>query len=94
MAAIDRALDHDRRKRDTRQQLADARTRCATLTSRERQVFALVTAGLTNKRAGVRLGTSDKTIKVHRGRAMEKMGAASFADLVRLAELLDVKSWH
>jgi FixJ family two-component response regulator len=92
LAAVDQALDHDRRTRLSRRQVADARTRHATLTPREREVFALVTTGLTNKRVGVRLGTSEKTIKVHRGRAMEKMGAASFADLVRMAELLDVTS--
>ena len=92
MAAVDQAIDHDRRARITRRQVADARTRYATLTPRERQVFALVTTGLTNKRVGDRLGTSEKTIKVHRGRVMEKMSAGSFADLVRLAEMLDVTS--
>jgi FixJ family two-component response regulator len=64
--------------------------RYQTLTSREREVFALITAGLLNKQAGAELGTAEKTIKVHRAHVMEKMGAGSLADLVRMAERLRI----
>ena len=60
-------------------------TRLRTLTPREREVLPLVAAGLPNKQIAARLGTSLQTIKVHRARVMEKMQAASLADLVRMA---------
>jgi FixJ family two-component response regulator len=60
------------------------------LTAREREVFALVATGLMNKQIADRLGAAEATIKIHRGRVMEKMGATSVADLVRLAEMLGV----
>lgn len=61
------------------------------LTPRERQVFQLVTSGLLNKQAGAQLGVSEKTIKVHRGQVMSKMKAESLADLVRMAEILQIE---
>jgi FixJ family two-component response regulator len=61
-----------------------------TLTRREREVFALVTTGLLNKQVGAELGAAEKTIKVHRARVMEKMKAGSVADLVRMAQLLEI----
>ncbi len=60
----------------------------ATLTPREREVMALVVTGLPNKRIATELGTSEKTIKVHRGRVMEKMKVQSVADLVRASQKL------
>jgi FixJ family two-component response regulator len=60
------------------------------LTAREREVLALVAAGLLNKVIADRLGIAEATIKVHRGRVMERMGAASLADLVRISERLGV----
>ena len=64
----------------------------AELTPREREVMALVVRGLPNKRIASELGTSEKTIKVHRGRVMEKMGVESVADLVRAAQKLENNS--
>ena len=63
-----------------------------TLTPRERQVLALVVTGRLNKQIAGELGTTDLTIKVHRGRVMRKMGADSLADLVRMAEKLKISA--
>jgi FixJ family two-component response regulator len=68
------------------------RSRLETLTPREREVFQLVVTGMLNKQVAFDLGTTEKTIKVHRGRVMEKMGAQSLADLVRFAEKLGIRS--
>ena len=62
-----------------------------TLTPREREVMALVVRGLPNKRIATELGTSEKTIKVHRGRVMEKMKVQSVADLVRASQKLGIE---
>jgi len=64
--------------------------RFAMLTPRERQVMALVVRGLPNKRIATELGTSEKTVKVHRGRVMEKMKVESIADLVRASQKLEI----
>ncbi|MCC7215931.1 MAG: response regulator transcription factor [Burkholderiales bacterium] len=69
---------------------ADARVRLARLTPREREVFEHVIAGRLNKLIADRLGTSEHTVKVHRGRVMAKLGAGSVADLVRLAQRLGI----
>jgi FixJ family two-component response regulator len=61
-----------------------------TLTPREDEVFTLITSGLLNKQVGAKLGPTEQTIKKHRGRVMTKMGAASLADLVRMAEILRI----
>lgn len=75
--------------RVARQQQRDAmRRRAALMTTREREVFAQVVQGLPNKQIGAALGIALKTVKVHRGRVMQKMEAASVADLVRAAEML------
>jgi len=79
--AIDRELDA-RRERDRREEIERQLTG---LTPREREVFGLVVSGLPNKRIATRLGTSEKTIKVHRARVMEKMRAGSLAGLVQMA---------
>ena len=69
-----------------------ARERYESLTPREREVFALVAAGLLNKVIADRLGAAEATVKIHRGRVMEKLGADSVADLVRMAERLGLPS--
>jgi FixJ family two-component response regulator len=84
--AIRLALVRDRVARAERAEQRDARERFAKLTARERDVFALVVAGRMNKEIAAELGTAEQTIKQHRGRVMQKLGARSVADLVRLAE--------
>lgn len=81
LAAVAEALQRSR-------EVASLRARYEALTTREREVLALVVAGLLNKVIADRLGIQETTIKVHRGRVMEKMQAASLADLVRMSERL------
>jgi FixJ family two-component response regulator len=90
--AVEEALLRDGESRKQRSETADLRNRLATLTPRERQVLALVVTGLLNKQIAGELGTTDLTIKAHRGRVMRKMGAGSLADLVRMAEKLKISS--
>ena len=85
LAAIHTALDQDRRAHEDQRQRAELRQRVATLTPRERDVLALVITGNLNKQIADTLGTSEKTVKVHRARVMEKMRAGSVAELVQLA---------
>ena len=73
-----------------RAEQAELGRRYARLTPRERQVFALVVAGLLNKQVAARLGTSERTVKVHRARVMRKLGVESFAELVRLGTQLGI----
>ena len=90
--AVAAALERDRQRRQSETTLGDLRNRYQTLSSRERQVMALVTAGLMNKQVAGELGLSEITVKIHRGHVMTKMAATSLADLVRMAELLAVDS--
>lgn len=91
LRAIEQGISLSRAAREHRKELL-ALLRCYdSLTTREREVFPLVTSGLLNKQIAVRLGTSEKTIKVHRGQVMHKMQAASLADLVRMAEKLGIR---
>jgi FixJ family two-component response regulator len=85
--AIHTALARDAEQRRDAAARAEARARLETLTPRERQVLDLVVTGLLNKQVAAQLGTSEQTIKLHRGRAMRKMGAESLAQLVVLAQL-------
>jgi FixJ family two-component response regulator len=92
LATIDSAAERSRQSKARRIELVKLEGRYATLTPREREVFALVTAGLLNKQAGAELGAAEKTIKVHRARVMQKMKADSVADLVRMAQRLGVQA--
>jgi FixJ family two-component response regulator len=86
LAAIARAVKHDADTRHASAELDSINARFAILTPREREVMTHVIAGRLNKQIAGDLGTVEKTIKVHRGRVMEKLGVRSVADLVRLAE--------
>ncbi|MGB8169634.1 MAG: response regulator [Chthoniobacteraceae bacterium] len=88
LAAIGRALESGRVAREQRADLDAIRARLATLTPREREVLDQIAAGRLNKQVAADLGTVEKTIKVHRGRVMEKMQVASIAELARLIERL------
>jgi FixJ family two-component response regulator len=88
LAAVAEALERSLGLERAREEIKDLRARYEALTAREREVLALVAAGLLNKLIADRLGIAETTIKVHRGRVMEKMGASSLADLVRMSERL------
>jgi len=86
--AIQQALERDRAARQHSKEIAELRERFDALTSREREVMTLVVAGWLNKQIGFELGISEITVKIHRGRVMNKMGAQSLAELVRMTERL------
>jgi len=86
LEAIIRAVARGQAWREARARRETASQRLASLTPREREVFALVALGKPNKRIAAELGTTEKTIKVHRGRVMQKLAAGSVVDLVRLAQ--------
>jgi len=90
--AVAVAVDRDRERRAAQSDDAGLKTLHATLSPREQQVMALVTAGRMNKQAAYELGLSEVTVKIHRGAAMRKMGARTLPDLVRMAEKLGVKA--
>src|SRR5208283_2000698 len=89
--AVRRAAERSREARASRAEFDDLQRRYERLTPRERQVFQLITSGLLNKQAGAELGTGEKTIKVQRARVMDKMEAASLAELVRMADQLHIQ---
>ena len=86
LAAVERALASHQVTRSRISKLDAIRAHVAALTPREREVFELIIRGKTNKQAGIALGTTERTIKAHRHRVMEKMQVQSFAELVSLAE--------
>ena len=86
LEAIIRGVARGRAWQEARAVREAASRRLATLTRREREVFVLVAQGKPNKRIATDLGTTEKTIKVHRGRVMQKLGAYSVVDLVHIAQ--------
>jgi len=87
---IQQALERDHKTREQRAEIEGLRRRFASLTPREREVMALVVAGLLNKQIAGELGTSETTVKIHRHHVVEKMGAGSLAELVRMADRLGI----
>src|SRR5262249_50850235 len=91
--AVRVALDSDRTRRRQDSDLQALRAQFNSLSEREREVMALVVAGLLNKQTAAELGISEVTVKVHRHNLMKKLAARSFADLVRMAERLEIPRW-
>jgi FixJ family two-component response regulator len=90
LTAIRDAAQRCRRQRSDGARKSELEARFKILSRREREVFALITKGLLNKQVGFELGTTERTVKAHRARVTEKMGAGSLADLVRMAEVLRI----
>ena len=91
LTAVRRALEFSGMVQREAAELDELRRRYDSLTRREREVMNLIVAGLLNKQVGLELGTSEVTVKAHRGRVMQKMRAASFADLVRISSRLHAR---
>jgi FixJ family two-component response regulator len=94
LRALEKALAHQQAVRDQQSALDAIRARLATLTPRERQVFELVVRGKLNKQIGHTLGATERTIKAHRHMVIKKMQVQSLAELVSLAERIDILNDH
>ena len=94
LSAIHAAIAQDRKKKLAQAELGELRQRYLVLTPREREVLPLVVSGLLNKQAAAELGISEVTLQLHRRNVMHKMAAASLADLVRIAERLEILVTH
>jgi len=92
--AVRVALDRDRARREHDRSMQTLRARYESLSPRERQVMAAVVAGLMNKQAAAEIGISEVTLKVHRHNIMKKLGALSLAELVRMADSLEIPRWR
>jgi FixJ family two-component response regulator len=89
--AVMKAIERDRERREVDRIVTDLQTLFETLSTREREVLALLSSGLMNKQVAAELGLAEITVKIHRGHIMKKMGARSLADLVRKAEALGIR---
>ena len=89
--AVQLGLERDRIRREGEHSVSKLKALLESLTPREQEVIAYVTAGLMNKQIAGKLGVSEITVKVHRGNVMRKMGAKSLADLVRMADALGIR---
>ena len=89
--AVTAAIERDQNSRNEAKILADLHAHFTTLTAREREIMALVTAGLMNKQIAAEIGIAEITVKIHRGHIMRKMAAKSLADLVKMAQTLDIQ---
>ncbi len=90
--AIHRAIARQRERKSKKDEADKLRQRLKALTPRENEVFSLLVTGMANKEIAYKLGTSERTVKAHRAKIMEKMNARSFADLVRFAENLKTQT--
>jgi len=88
--AIQLALERDRKRREEESVVSLLRSKFETLSPREQEVMAYVTSGLLNKQIATEIGIAENTVKLHRGHVVEKMGAKSLAELVRMADILGV----
>jgi FixJ family two-component response regulator len=88
--AVVMAIERDRKRREVEKVIVNLQALFETLTSREREILALVAAGRMNKQIAGELGLAEITVKIHRGHIMKKMQARSLADLVRTAEMLGI----
>jgi FixJ family two-component response regulator len=88
--AVVTAIERDRKQREAGKIVANLQALLETLTSRERQILALVSSGLMNKQIAAEVGLAEITVKIHRGHIMKKMGAKSLVDLVKKAEMLGI----
>ncbi len=89
--AIYKAIEQDKSTRQEQSEISEIQKRVDSLTSREREVFALVVTGMLNKQIAYTFKISEKTVKVHRARAMQKMHAKSLAHLVRMADKVGIE---
>jgi FixJ family two-component response regulator len=91
LQAVQKAIEKDRKAKAERAELQDVLKRMERLTAREYEILRHVVIGMLNKQIASKLNIAEKTVKVHRGRVMEKLGVDSVAELVRLAERAGVK---
>jgi len=89
--AVKIALDRDRARHHDQKAVAELQSRFQQLTPREQEVMGMVTSGLLNKQIAGKMGITENTVKVHRGKLTRKMGASSLAELVRMADALGVR---